>query len=130
KMLAVQSKSVVPAGLLWGMACLMAAGCLGKSGDTGGETHWQRGWLAGCISDNGCEDGLSCIGQLCSVGCVSDSECEPLGGACLAVGAKNACAVPERLGCIGGTTECSAQYEGWFCSVGAPNGCRTEVEIC
>lgn len=105
--------------------------CLGKNGDTGGETHWQKGWLRGCISDAGCDDGFSCIEQLCTLACTTDEQCEAAGcGDCLDVNEARACALPERLGCIGGTTPCTADIEGWFCSVGAPDGCTTAIEIC
>ncbi len=113
------------------LIALLAAGCLGKSGDTGGETHWQKAWLRGCVSSTECGDGLSCIGNLCTLECTDDTRCDAFGeGECLAHAGGQACLLPERIGCRKAALECNEAHDGWFCFAGADEDCRRPISVC
>jgi hypothetical protein len=118
-------------GLVIALMALMTMGCLGKSGDTGGETHWQKGWLRGCVSSTECGDGLSCIGNLCTLECTDDKRCDAFGaGECLAHAGGKACLLPERIGCRKAALECNDSHDGWFCFAGAEDACRRPISVC
>ena len=75
-------------------AWLALGGCLDKTGDTGGETHWQKGWLSACAVDEDCAPGLECLAHLCTIRCDDDASCEGLDDAsCRDFGEATACAL-------------------------------------
>ena len=75
-------------------AWLALGGCLDKTGDTGGETHWQKGWLSACAVDDDCAPGLECLAHLCTIRCDDDASCEGLDDAsCRDLGEAKACAL-------------------------------------
>jgi hypothetical protein len=125
-------RSTIFGGLGWLLVLGGLGACLSKStGDTGGETHWQKGWLAGCVSSADCEAGLTCLGHLCTTTCESDSECEQgESAACQDLGGENACVTPERIGCSSATLACDSAHAGWTCNYGPASGCAQPISVC
>lgn len=112
----------------------LSAGCGGdgKTGNTGGESHWGAGWLSGCVSDAECSDGFTCIDHICSVTCVSSEACVAQGGVgeCVEVEGARICGTSDRVACDAADVACDASREGWFCFAGSPSGCRRPIEVC
>lgn len=111
---------------------LVGSSCLSRgTGDAGGETHWQKGWLAGCVSSAQCGGGLECISHLCTVACDDDEGCDLAKGAvCLDVGGERVCALPERIDCSASALSCDDERAGWLCPVGPASGCAQPIARC
>ncbi|MFO0749381.1 MAG: hypothetical protein U1F43_27495 [Myxococcota bacterium] len=106
---------------------LACAACQSSDPQTGGETHWQKTFLAGCISDAQCAAPLTCIQHLCTRPCTDDDACDVAqGDVCDESGI---CVVQEREGCTSGDP-CDADHEGWLCDETALDACRSEVTVC
>lgn len=101
--------------------------CTSRGGDAGGETHWQKSFLAGCVSDSHCEAPLTCIRNMCTRPCTEDDACDvERGDLCDGDGR---CVVPERQGCTS-DDPCGPRHEGWLCDEVVVDDCRVAVSVC